>query len=1244
MKTHAESAAQLALALAVLALNLSITQHANAASVVNLAIDPAVNNTAAVAELVTAIRTASSNGVPNTINLFPNGVYALTQPDNYEYGPNGLPQISSDITLNGQGATLQRGNGTTNFRFFYVSGGLSYDATISQGLPFGKLSLRDITLSGGLAEGGDASGEAGGGAGMGGAIFNQGTVTLLGVTVTASTAQGGSGGNGGVGPGGGIGVGSGFGGAFLGKGGSGGAGNTGGGGGGGGFRPSDNGSSATSVSPGHGGGLGKLGDRGDGGAGGGWLYTTGGGQGGSFGFAGATSGSGSALGGGGGGVGAGGGSGSFMGYSGGGGFGGGGGGGSEQGGSGGFGGGGGSGNSGAGGGFGGGFAGTADSGGGGGGGLGGAIFNHRGFLTMTNCTLAANSAQGGNGGSRGSTPSLPPYGSGYGGSGYGASVFNLNGSVILCCCTVASDSTIPGWTRVYSPDTGYTNMWTGGADGGAIYNLAFGNKIEDGTASTATVTLLNTILANSIVGTNDLVNNKVDGNQANTATMNFSGCNLVMNRVNLSGATSTGAPTVTADPLLGPLTNNGGLTPTMALLPGSPAIDQGISAGVFTDQRGMPRPFDVLAILNAADGSDIGAFEYNPPYIIALDSYSYDVSLNVDDGYTTSNDVWHAEGAGPGPGSSRNISVSVDQWDRASADSEIRLLSLGGGMNTDGYSFASESTSATWTFHPTGTLLSVVFTQGFGGSAEASSYRFTSGWSLSDLSIGRVVDATNFTLSGTGTYLPPNIIDVRSWTLNVAHQYSLNLFGSSSSGNGGHVNHFIEMSFITNPIVVVQPVNQLVSLGQSVTFGVTTAGTPPLSHQWRLNGINLVEGGRFSGVNSTNLTIVNVQSSDAGPYSVQVTNVAGAVVSSNATLTVLSPSPVGWWGNNDYGQGNIPSDLTNAMAIAAGFYHSLALKPDGTVVAWGADSNGETNAPVSLSNVTAIAAGWGFSLGLRSDGTVQHWGWNGNSLKESAATLTGVSAIAAGWDHAMALKPDGTVVAWGSNSSGQTNVPLNLKPVTAVAAGGFHSLALQNDGTVFTWGRSSKGQTNAPANLSGVKAIAGGGYHSLALKADGTVVAWGAGTNSSGLDYNYGQSLVPLGLTDVVAISAGCYHSLALKRDGTVVAWGDNSYLQTNVPPDLTNVVAISAGGFHNLALIGSPAPRIKIANISRGQGGQVQFDISGLAGDAYRVLGSTNLHDWQTIASITNLSGSVQFTDPGAAGYSRRFYRLVMP
>ncbi|MBE0540074.1 MAG: hypothetical protein IH623_01625, partial [Verrucomicrobia bacterium] len=67
------------------------------------------------------------------------------------------------------------------------------------------------------------------------------------------------------------------------------------------------------------------------------------------------------------------------------------------------------------------------------------------------------------------------------------------------------------------------------------------------------------------------------------------------------------------DPKLGPLANNCGPTLTMALLPGSPAIDAGdtVSAPA-TDQRGVPRPYGLTA--------DIGAFEYwlsaqatNPP-------------------------------------------------------------------------------------------------------------------------------------------------------------------------------------------------------------------------------------------------------------------------------------------------------------------------------------------------------------------------------------------------------------------------------------------------------------------------------------------------------------------------------------------------------------------------------------------------------------------------------------------------------
>ena len=72
------------------------------------------------------------------------------------------------------------------------------------------------------------------------------------------------------------------------------------------------------------------------------------------------------------------------------------------------------------------------------------------------------------------------------------------------------------------------------------------------------------------------------------------------------------------------------------------------------------------------------------------------------------------------------------------------------------------------------------------------------------------------------------------------------------------------------------------------------------------------------------------------------------------------------WGDNTYGQTNVPQPATNVVAIAAGAYHGLALKADGTVVAWGANVNGQTNVPVWLTNVVAIAAGGNHNLALMS--------------------------------------------------------------------------------------------------------------------------------------------------------------------------------------------------------------------------------------------------------------------------------------
>jgi hypothetical protein len=80
------------------------------------------------------------------------------------------------------------------------------------------------------------------------------------------------------------------------------------------------------------------------------------------------------------------------------------------------------------------------------------------------------------------------------------------------------------------------------------------------------------------------------------------------------GATIAGASNVFGqDPKLGALGDIGGPTPTMPLLDGSPALDAGLSAGLATDQRGAPRPFDLAGLGPAAggDNADIGASERN---------------------------------------------------------------------------------------------------------------------------------------------------------------------------------------------------------------------------------------------------------------------------------------------------------------------------------------------------------------------------------------------------------------------------------------------------------------------------------------------------------------------------------------------------------------------------------------------------------------------------------------------------------
>ena len=76
----------------------------------------------------------------------------------------------------------------------------------------------------------------------------------------------------------------------------------------------------------------------------------------------------------------------------------------------------------------------------------------------------------------------------------------------------------------------------------------------------------------------------------------------------------------------------------------------------------------------------------------------------------------------------------------------------------------------------------------------------------------------------------------------------------------------------------------------------------------------------------------------------------------------------------DYGQADVPDNLTNVVAISAGGLHSLAMKSDGTVVAWGQNEVGQCSVPANLTDVKAISAGGVQSLALKNDGTIVEWG------------------------------------------------------------------------------------------------------------------------------------------------------------------------------------------------------------------------------------------------------------------------------
>ena len=139
---------------------------------------------------------------------------------------------------------------------------------------------------------------------------------------------------------------------------------------------------------------------------------------------------------------------------------------------------------------------------------------------------------------------------------------------------------------------------------------------------------------------------------------------------------------------------------------------------------------------------------------------------------------------------------------------------------------------------------------------------------------GHYSGATSPTLSVT----PADASDVARYRSVVT-----NAGGSSSSNDAA-------LTLRAATIITQQPSNQAIATGGTAAFGVTAIGDGPPSYRWQKNGVNLVDGGHYSGATTATLTVTSADSSDQGSYRSVVTAACGSTTSNEASLTVTSDS------------------------------------------------------------------------------------------------------------------------------------------------------------------------------------------------------------------------------------------------------------------------------------------------------------------------------------------------------------------
>ena len=427
------------------------------------------------------------------------------------------------------------------------------------------------------------------------------------------------------------------------------------------------------------------------------------------------------------------------------------------------------------------------------------------------------------------------------------------------------------------------------------------------------------------------------------------------------------------------------------------------------------------------------------------------------------------------------------------------------------------------------------------------------------------------------------------------------------------------------PAVMTHPRSRSDFSGANVTFSSLAIGDAGSGYRWLLNGAAIARG-----TNAT-LTVTNIESANAGSYSVVVTNFSGSATSRVAMLRLKTTDfPLLFADNFD-------TDTATNWNVLWGAANGI---PDYTVnftFDYGAT-------PYTFNGVTALIP----PAPNSPDGSTRGVRLAVNNDATAATAAVNLYPKNFSVSNNFALKFDLWMnypgMAGGTNSTGSTQ---------------FAQFGINHSGTNVNWAApaasASDGQWFAVDGEGGTSAdyrAYVGGTNNPAVD-----VAAGSGMGASNNVAGIYQNLFPAARFETTGSPGKNWVEVEIRQTDNVIAW----FMDGTVIAQLTNSSRFTSGNimlglmdvFSSIAdpardsfvifdnvRVENLAPPIRFQAISRQADGTVSLTLSSALGDNFLLENSTNLTTWHTLASLVLTNNPLTFVDSSGSTREAVFYR----